>query len=111
MSWVDLLKDWWRGKPLVGRSSDWPALRQRHLAKQPRCQVCDSLVNVVPHHVRPVHKYPESELDSSNLVSLCEGKVVNCHLLYGHLRNWASWNPAVTEDARTWREKIARRPV
>lgn len=46
------------------------------------------------------------ELDPENLITLCEGPAFNCHLFFGHLRNWSSHNPDVREDAAMWREKI-----
>jgi len=61
---------------------------------------------VVPHHVVPVHIDPSRELDPENLVTLCEGPSFNCHLFFGHLRNWSSFNPDIRKDAEEWRKKL-----
>jgi len=94
--------------PLVlPRDGRWPELRERWLKAHPRCAVCGTTAGVVPHHIRPVHVWPEQELLWSNLLSLCG----RCHLLIGHLGAWASWNPDVVKDAAGWSERIRRRPV
>jgi 5-methylcytosine-specific restriction endonuclease McrA len=87
------------------RSSEWKKLRKIHLGNFPCCEVCGSKTNVVPHHVIPFHVNPALELDPSNLITLCESKTFNCHLFFGHLKNWIRHNPNVREDAKLWREK------
>lgn len=94
------------GKP---RSRLWREVRDRHLKENPECAVCGRRKNVVPHHVVPVHVDPSRELDPGNLISLCEGPAFNCHLFFGHLRDWSSFNPEVREDAKIWREKTKTR--
>jgi hypothetical protein len=88
------------------RSSEWRKLRNEHLLKNPCCAVCGSKKNVVPHHVVPFSTDPSLELDPDNLVTLCEGEVFNCHLFFGHLKNWKRYNPEVVEDAAYWRKKF-----
>lgn len=44
--------------------------------------------------------------DPGNLVAVCP----RCHLLFGHLGCWASWNPDVREDVSTWKRKFRNRP-
>lgn len=97
-------------KPKVKRSPHWPAVRAQHLRFQPDCVVCRSRKNVEVHHVVPVHVDPSLELDPVNLITLCEAKGANHHLLFGHLGDWPSWNALVKLDAATWREKIRTRP-
>jgi hypothetical protein len=92
---------------LGSRSSKWRALRIDHLKKNPACAVCGNTKKVVPHHIVPYHIDPSKELDPLNLISLCEGDTFNCHLFFGHLRNWSRCNPDIVEDARLWREKIS----
>ena len=92
------------------RSNHWPLVREEHLHSQPSCQVCGAKKNVVVHHLEPFHLFPALELDPLNLITLCEGPGVNCHLLFGHLNNFSSYNPACLEDVDEWREKIERRP-
>lgn len=91
------------------RSSKWPEVRLEHLAISPACAVCGVRKNVVPHHIKPVHLFPELELETGNLITLCEGPGVNCHLLFGHLNDWRGYNPDVLEDCRTWRQKLINR--
>ena len=93
------------------RSPEWPEVREAHLKEQPCCQACGATSRLNVHHKRPFHLHPELELVDSNLITLCEGAVVNCHLLYGHLRDWAAYNPDVEHDAEQWREKIKDRPM
>ena len=110
---------WWRkqnesDEPLIvrcmRRSPRWPSLRAGWLSDNPRCAVCGSTSDCVPHHIVPVHVNPYLELDRANLITLCEGKEVNCHLLFGHLRYWSSWNPSVAADSAEWRRKMVKRP-
>lgn len=88
------------------RSGKWRKLRQQHIEENPRCAVCGGDQDVVPHHITPVHLDSSKELDKDNLISLCENKTFNCHLFFGHLRNWSKYNPDVVEDAKKWNEKI-----
>lgn len=90
------------------RSPRWPALRDRVVRQAGCCAVCGATAQLTAHHILPFHLFPERELDESNLIVLCEGPVVNCHFLFGHFRNWQSYNPAVSEDAATWSERIRR---
>lgn len=91
------------------RSPRWREIRQVHLKNHPTCEVCGNSKNVVPHHIVPFSIDPSRELDPSNLISLCEGPTFNCHLFFGHLRNWSCHNPDIVEDARIWRNKINQR--
>ena len=88
------------------RSKMWKKVREEHLRKNPECAVCGRKENLVPHHVVPVHEDPSLELDPENLITLCEGPAFNCHLFFGHLRNWSSSNPTVRKDAEEWRRRI-----
>jgi 5-methylcytosine-specific restriction protein A len=88
------------------RSKEWSKVRSEHLKKNPFCAVCGNKKNVVPHHIVPFHIDPSKELDPSNLISLCEGDSFNCHLFFGHFRNWAKHNPNISEDAKIWHDKI-----
>lgn len=92
------------------RSSKWPKVRDQHLELEPACRVCGATKNLNVHHIRPYHLYPSLELDFDNLITLCEGGPVNCHFLFGHLLNWASYNRHVVNDADDWFKKIASRP-
>ena len=96
-------------KPKGKRSHLWPMVRAAHLERQPVCQACGAKKRLEVHHILPFHMAPDRELEPSNLLTLCEGLAVNCHFLYGHLRNWKAWNPMVKLDAAIWREKMDRR--
>jgi 5-methylcytosine-specific restriction enzyme A len=96
-------------KPDVPRSPQWPAVRARHLLKEPRCAVCSTPEHVQCHHKKPFHLFPELELVDDNLITLCESPGHNCHLLFGHLLFWPAYNPNVTADAVAWKQKIQGR--
>jgi hypothetical protein len=72
----------------------------------PKCVVCNAKKRLVAHHIRPYYLYPELELDPENLVTLCESD----HLIFGHLRNYVSYNLNVAADAAIWSERITHRP-
>lgn len=94
------------------RSSKWRAIRTLHLIRNPECALCQGIDKLNVHHIKPFHLYPELELEPSNLVTLCESKKhgANCHLLFGHLGNFSSYNTDVVIDTDTWRIKLLRRP-
>ena len=88
------------------RSSKWPAVRKLHLGRCPSCAACGSRENAEVHHVVPFHVAPELELADSNLITLCEGGPINCHFLFGHLRNWKAWNTRVEQEASRWLDAV-----
>ena len=88
------------------RSGKWPAVMRAHLKVQPRCAACGCGEGNQVHHIRPFHVVPDSELDPTNLITLCP----RCHLFVGHLGTWASWNAEVVADAAVWLRKIHVRP-
>ena len=94
------------------RSPEWPKVRAAHLKLHPTCAVCGGTVKLEVHHMQPFHLHPERELDPTNLITLCESghEGVNCHLHYGHLGDFHSYNVNVVEDAGVWKKKIANRP-
>jgi len=93
------------------RSPHWSTVRKAHLEKFPTCAVCGGSVKVQVHHKKPFHLHPDLELDPLNLVTLCEAPGHNCHLVFGHLLNFRSFNPDVGADAPTWNDKISHRPM
>lgn len=94
------------------RSSRWPSVRRAHLKKNPACAVCGSKKNLEVHHKMPFHLDPGLELNPDNLITLCESKGdgVNCHLLFGHLGSFKSFNQTVEQDAKDWNTKLGGRP-
>lgn len=90
----------------VRRSSRWPAVRKAHLAANPACAACGVREALEVHHCLPFHLHPELELDPANLLTLCESKSHNCHLLFGHCLGWSRYNPTVRGDAARCLEMI-----
>jgi 5-methylcytosine-specific restriction endonuclease McrA len=89
------------------RSPKWSDVRKEHIKYQPYCQACGRKEDLEVHHIIPVHKDPSKELDPNNLITLC-GKT--CHLMFGHLMDYKSWNPNVEEDSELYLSKIKMRP-
>jgi len=108
----DRFRDWLRGtSPLlggVGRSSKWPKIRADFLKLNPNCEVCGGNKKISIHHKKPFHLFPELETSPDNLISLCEKN--GCHLRFGHLYSFLSYNPDIEADASDWYLKIKTRP-
>lgn len=96
-------------KPRTLRSPKWAALAKRFV-KGKSCAACGRSECLVVHHIKPFHLHPELELEEGNLIVLCEGKIVNCHLAIGHLFNWRSYNVDVAQDSATVNAKVKGRP-
>lgn len=91
----------WLRQEVFGRSGRWAAVRRQHLEREPSCVACGRSRSLDVHHIKPVHRYPELELDPGNLITLCSEP---CHLVHGHLLDWKRDNPHVREDAvRYWK--------
>ena len=95
------------------RSSHWPKVRAVHLDGHPTCEVCGGNKKLEVHHIRPFHLHPELELDPTNFATLCEDDDdgVNCHLFFGHLGNFKSFNVTVVNDSSAWLRKLQIRPL
>jgi len=82
---LQLIKDRLQGKAPKGarRSSKWRDIRKFHLKKNPECEICGRTKSIEVHHIIPFSIAPDKELDTRNLVTLCESKKngINCHLL------------------------------
>jgi hypothetical protein len=89
------------------RSPKWQTIRKNHLKNNPFCIACGRDAKLEVHHKIPVHMSPELELDPSNLVTLCADP---CHLLFGHLMNFKSYNKSVIEDCSVYLNKVKNRP-
>ena len=90
------------------RSSEWPAVAHAHLAREPGCMVCGHQgQGLQVHHIKPFHLYPELELDPHNLITLCEIRGRDHHLLIGHLDDWESYNPQVRTDVKKYHKENA----
>lgn len=94
------------------RSSEWPKVRAQHLKEHPTCAACGGSEKLEVHHIQPFHLDHSKELDPENLITLCESGHggVNCHLHFGHLGSFKSWNTSVPLDAPQWLKKIKERP-
>lgn len=96
------------GSPvLCERDGRWGGVRDAHLEKHPTCAACGADRALHVHHILPVHRFPEWELDPANLITLCAAR---CHLLIGHLTDWTSYNPHVIEDSAALLRRIEGRP-
>ena len=91
----------------ANRSSKWSSVRKEHLKNNNSCAACGRSSKLEVHHIEPVHKNPHKELDPSNLITLCDSP---CHLLFGHLMNYKSWNDSVIKDCEIYLNKIKNRP-
>ena len=87
------------------RSSQWPKVERAFLVENPCCKVCDSRKYLNVHHIFPYHLFPEKELITTNLITLCRAH----HELFGHLDDWKAYNPTVQEDSELWNKKIKER--
>ncbi len=93
------------------RSKHWPRTRREHLRKHPKCAITGRKSNVSVHHKIPFHLRPDLELKKKNLITLSErSKVLNAHLVFGHLGNFRSHNANIEQDAKFWRKKFKTRP-
>ena len=107
------------------RSSQWQRVRKEHLLREPACVVCGHKGRGIQvHHIKPFHLHPHLELDPRNLITLCEVRGRDHHLLLGHLNTWESYNEHIREDAKrfyrktaaqiradlVWQKKVIQRP-
>ena len=92
---------------------------------EPGCAACGYRgQGLQVHHIKPFHLHPTLELDPRNLITLCEVKGRDHHLLLGHLDEWESYNVNVRRDVKhyygktalhirsdvAWLKEVARRP-
>lgn len=82
------------------RAPEWEALRHAHLEREGWCRFCGATGHLQVHHIRPVHLFPELELESRNLITLCMTPGHECHLREGHLGSWWKWNRHIRHLAR-----------
>lgn len=89
------------------RSPKWSNVRKEHLKNNNYCIACGRNNKLEVHHVKPVHLFPELELDPSNLVTLCADP---CHIVFGHLMSFKSYNKLVVEDCAVYLKRVMDRP-
>ena len=80
------------------RSPDWDKIRDAHLRLHSVCAVCGGSEELQVHHIVPYHIQVSLELEASNLITLCMGRL-NCHLHVGHGGSFRFYNPNVLKDA------------
>jgi len=81
------------------RSPQWRAVRKKHLVENPRCAACGGKTFKQVHHILPYADRPDLELEPSNLITLCMGKL-ECHLHIGHGGNYQYFSASVVRDSR-----------
>ena len=90
---------------LPARSPKWDRFRDAHIKANPTCAACGSRTKLEAHHILPFHLRPDLELVPSNILTLCENGP-NCHLTFGHLRDWKQYNPHVIEDSALYLSRL-----
>jgi 5-methylcytosine-specific restriction protein A len=90
------------------RSPKWKTVRKNFLAKNNHCFACGRNKKLEVHHIVPVHVDPSKELEEDNLMVLCDDP---CHLVFGHLLDYKSWNENVINDCSNYLEKIQNKPL
>lgn len=91
----------------ANRSPKWQKIRKEHLKNNSTCYACGRNKNLDVHHIEPVHINPDRELDPTNLVTLCSDP---CHLVFGHLLDFKSWNTNVLNDCEVYYNKVKNKP-
>jgi 5-methylcytosine-specific restriction endonuclease McrA len=89
--------------PIFGalRSPKWREVRNNFLLENSLCEACGVKAEIA-HHILPYHLYPKLELDTSNLIVLCD----ECHLVLAHLKSFRRFDPDIKEVARLFRKKV-----
>lgn len=78
------------------RASGWSKVRASYIRRHPVCEACATVKDLNVHHIKPFSKYPELELDTTNLITLCRYH----HFWIGHKGNWKKYNPNCRQDAK-----------
>ncbi len=90
------------------RSPHWARVAKEHLLREPHCVACGYKGGKLQvHHIKPFHLHPQLELDPHNLITLCEARGREHHLLLGHLGEWGSYNEHIREDVKHFYRKTA----
>jgi len=88
------------------RAPQWQTTRDRVIANHPACAYCGSPAEKV-HHIVPFHVDDSKELNTDNLLALCDA----CHGTTAHLdRHYQSWNPLIAEEIKLHKAMVAARP-
>jgi len=84
----------------------WPKIRKTFIIVNNVCEICGKKKGLEVHHKQPFHLYPELELDSGNLATLCRKH----HFIFGHLEYWKSYNPQIESTIMYFRALLRYRP-
>ncbi len=102
--------DWWRGTgQLLGgiqRTPECLKAMRDYKKLHPACEISGSLKAVEPHHVLPVHLFPEKANDPTNFICLTRW----LHFWLAHFGSWKSFNINIKAEAEILRLKIKNRP-
>ena len=104
---IEHIKDVVQGKTSITkrRHKDWRSFRKDYLKICNECKICGSKRKLAVHHIVPFHVDPSRELQTSNCMTLC----FYCHLIFGHLKNYKSYNRQIQFDAIEWEKRIKER--
>jgi len=83
------------------RNKEWFYVRKKFLKYNDECEACGTKRKLEVHHVIPVKKRKDLELEETILITLCK----YCHLIFGHFKNWNCYNVHVGIDAKSFRIK------
>ncbi len=90
------------------RSPEWPRVAKEHRLRESACVACGYKGKKLQvHHIKPFHLHPHLELDPHNLITLCEVRGRDHHLLLGHLDAWDSYNEHIRQDVKRFYRKTA----
>jgi hypothetical protein len=106
---ISLLPVSWRPRRILEarqRASQWRAIRDAHLLKEPACAACGRTGNIEVHHIIPVSIMPSMECDPQNLVTLCASP---CHIVFGHFMNYHCYNKDVRKMASEYHKSLLKR--
>jgi len=84
----------------VKRTSDCLKAMREYKKTHPACEISGSRKKVEPHHIFPVHLFP----DKATGPFICLTR--DLHLWMAHLGNFKKYNPDIEKDARIWYDKI-----
>ena len=90
------------------RSAKWSSVRKEHLKNHPYCAACGRDKKLEVHHIIPVHVDPSAELDPLNLMTMCADP---CHIVFGHLMNFKSWNKYALDDTKVYLNRVKNKPL
>lgn len=94
------------------RSSQWSSFKVQFAKTHPKvCAVCGTTKGLQLHHKTPFSRDKSRELDPTNVVWLCEQGEHSCHLIFGHLYSFFSYNLDLDNTIKEWNVLITNRPT